>query len=67
MQLMPRSQHEARELQAILHPFKYGAGGFARWGHKYVIPGASTGAIWSTQHPDAQTDDSPQQQPEELY
>jgi hypothetical protein len=66
VQLMPRSQHEARELQALLHPFKYGAGGFARWGHKYVIPGASAGAIWSMQHPDAQTDDS-SQQPDELY
>jgi hypothetical protein len=67
VQLMPRSQHEARELQAVLHPFKYGAGGFARWGHKYVIPGASTGTLWSMQHPDAQTDDSVQQQPDELY
>jgi hypothetical protein len=38
VQLMPRAQHEARELHAILHPFKYGAGGFARWGHRYVIP-----------------------------
>jgi hypothetical protein len=64
---MPRSQHEARELQAMLHPFKYGAGGFARWGHKHVIPGVSTGAIWPMQHPDAQTDDSSQQQPDELY
>lgn len=69
VQLMPRSQHEASELQALLHPFKYGAGGFARWGHKYVIPGASTGAIWSMQRPDTQTDDNSnsQQQPDELY
>jgi len=67
VQLMPRSQHEAPELQAILHPFKYGAGGFARWGHKFAIPGASAGAIWSKEHPDAQADDSSQQQPDELY
>ena len=67
VQLMPRSQHEASELQALLHPFKYRAGGFARWGHKYAIPAASAGAIWPMQHPDAQTDDSSQQQPDELY
>ncbi len=61
VQLMPRTQHESRLLQGVLHPFKYGAGGFARWGHNYVIPGASTGALWSMQHPDDQTDDSVQQ------
>jgi len=52
MHLMPRSQHQAKELQKVLHPFPRGGGGHSRWGHKFVqIPGASAGAIWSMQNP----------------
>jgi hypothetical protein len=63
MQLMPRSQHESPVFQPILHPFKYGGGGFAKWGDKYLhVPGAATGGIWLMQHPDAESDSGTQEQ-----
>jgi hypothetical protein len=63
MHLMPRSQHQAKEFQKVLHPFKYGGGGYARWGDKYLhIPGAATGGIWLMQRPDDEPDASAQQQ-----
>jgi hypothetical protein len=63
MQLMPRSQHESPQFQAILHPFKYGGGGHAKWGQYYLhIPGAATGGIWLTQHPDAEAEGGAQEQ-----
>jgi hypothetical protein len=52
MHLMPRWQHEAKEFQKVLHPLPRGGGGYKLWGDKFVqIPGATTGMIWSTQHP----------------
>jgi hypothetical protein len=62
MQLMPRSQHESPLFQAILHPFKYGGGGYKKWGNYYShIPGAAAGGIWLMQHPDAEPEGEPQQ------
>jgi hypothetical protein len=53
MHLMPRSQHQAKEFQKVLHPFPRGGGGHALWGHKFVqIPGAAAGTIWSMQDPE---------------
>jgi hypothetical protein len=52
LHLMPRSQHEAKEFQKLLHPLPRGGGGHSLWGDRYVqIPGATTGAIWSTRDP----------------
>ncbi len=51
LHLMPSSQHKAREFQKVLHPLAHGGGGYILWGDRFVqIPGAVTGAIWST-HP----------------
>jgi hypothetical protein len=67
MQLMPRWQHESPWFQGALHPFKYGAGGYARWGHKYVhIPGAAMGGTWLMQHPQAEPESNAQQQ-DDIY
>ncbi len=61
LHLMPRWQHEADEFQKVLHPLPRGGGGYSLWGPRFVqIPGATTGAIWSTQRP-RDSANSPQQ------
>jgi hypothetical protein len=63
MQLMPRLQHESPQFQTLLHPFKYGGGGYAKWGDKYLhLPGAATGGTWLMQSPDGESDGGAQEQ-----